>query len=671
MSPAPIPVLGSLSVYESYEETTHIGTRFPNSAVQISQLLKASNSNELIKDLATLVSHRGVVFFSNQDITVEEQQELSTRLGELSGKPQTSTLHKHPITETTSELGSEISVISSTMVGIAKAGLVKSTRASNGWHTDITFEKVPSDYAILKMHTIPPVGGDTLWASGYEAYDRLSPAFKHFLEGLTALHSGKIFIQLSQRLGIPIQDLRGSPENTGESLTAIHPIIRTNPVTGFKALFVNKAFTKRIVELTPEESDTVLDYLFRHVSENHDLQVRYRWRPNDVAIWDNRSTFHTATARSSINMDSMPVELLHTIVDDVDSFEDLLHLRTLNRLFCTLSTPRVFRRVRVRNTIKSAEAFASIVAAKLVNGIWPGLSASADYSSRVRKSLASSFLHVSEQTSIKILNLTFYPYLEQAGIDEFDEPALKYLKLQFSILAALAKGNSRRPAALTTLTIKNFIAFHNELYDRDSFLALFHSLSHLRLRFLSASNTEGGYFQNPFVKFWEDTVQRCILETSTSFSQSLRSLTLHSNQTVGVIPALDFSSLIYPSLEFLSLENITFTQGSAGVEDFIVRHKNTLKNLMLKTCMIAVHTPAGPPERTWSDLWDCFAAEIKNLVDLRIEMSQSYLHEEMNYVQLDEGFGWVPIEGDQETLTQDDLALQNFVSVVASRRSTA
>ena len=66
-------------------------------------------------------------------------------------------------------------------------------------------------------------------------------------------------------------------------------------MTGYKSLFVNRGFTKRILELHPEESDALLDYLFRHVSENHDLQVRYRWGLNDVAIWDNRSNYHTAT----------------------------------------------------------------------------------------------------------------------------------------------------------------------------------------------------------------------------------------------------------------------------------------------------------------------------------------------------------------------------------------
>lgn len=74
-----------------------------------------------------------------------------------------------------------------------------------------------------------------------------------------------------------------------------HPIIRTNPVTGWKGLFVNRGFTRRIVGLTDTESDSLLDYLFEHVSANHDLQVRFRWEKDSLAIWDNRSTFHTAT----------------------------------------------------------------------------------------------------------------------------------------------------------------------------------------------------------------------------------------------------------------------------------------------------------------------------------------------------------------------------------------
>jgi alpha-ketoglutarate-dependent taurine dioxygenase len=145
------------------------------------------------------------------------------------------------------------------------------------------------------MHTLPEVGGDTLWASGYDAYDRLSPAFRTFLEGLTAEHDGNFFHDEARRLGVGIQDQRGHAANSGEDLRAVHPVIRTHPTTGWKSLFVNRTFTTRIVELGPEESSTLLDYLFRHIAENHDLQVRYRWAQNDVAIWDNRCTFHTAT----------------------------------------------------------------------------------------------------------------------------------------------------------------------------------------------------------------------------------------------------------------------------------------------------------------------------------------------------------------------------------------
>jgi len=103
----------TLSVFDSYSTTTHIGTTFPNASVQLSKLLTDPNSDELIKDLATLVSHRGVVFFTDQDIGIDQQKELATRMGVLAGKPATSTLHKHPISEDSPELGADVSVISS------------------------------------------------------------------------------------------------------------------------------------------------------------------------------------------------------------------------------------------------------------------------------------------------------------------------------------------------------------------------------------------------------------------------------------------------------------------------------------------------------------------------------------------------------------------------------
>lgn len=106
-------IIGSLVQFPHYECEPHIGTHFNDPSTQLSDFLKAPNSDELIKDLATLVSHRGVVFFSAQDLMIEEQLVLGNRLGELSGKPKTSTLHRHPISEETPELGADVSVISS------------------------------------------------------------------------------------------------------------------------------------------------------------------------------------------------------------------------------------------------------------------------------------------------------------------------------------------------------------------------------------------------------------------------------------------------------------------------------------------------------------------------------------------------------------------------------
>jgi alpha-ketoglutarate-dependent taurine dioxygenase len=95
------------------DETTHIGTTFPSDSIQLSALLSAPGSDELIRDLGRLVSHRGVVFFKNQNITLKEQKQLGLRLGQLTGRPVESGLHRHPVTETTPELGADTQVISS------------------------------------------------------------------------------------------------------------------------------------------------------------------------------------------------------------------------------------------------------------------------------------------------------------------------------------------------------------------------------------------------------------------------------------------------------------------------------------------------------------------------------------------------------------------------------
>ncbi|KAF2728343.1 taurine catabolism dioxygenase [Polyplosphaeria fusca] len=301
----PLEYLGSLNEYRQFDVTNVIGREFPE--LQLSQIL---NDDTKIRDLAVLVSQRGVVFFRNQDLNIDDQKILGQKLGLLTGKPETSQLHKHALSNSkrgiavdeNGKLDDEVSVISSEQN--RKFYKDRFTTASKklgslGWHADITFEHIPSDYAILKIIQTPTdAGGDTLWASGYEAYDRLSPAFQNLAESLTATHYQPAFVEVQKKFGEDlIDEFRGAPENTGLDFQAEHPVVRTNPVTGWKSLFgaghqVHAGWYNGVTE---RESEVLKGYFNQVVFENHDLQVRFRWERNDLAIWDNRSVFHTAT----------------------------------------------------------------------------------------------------------------------------------------------------------------------------------------------------------------------------------------------------------------------------------------------------------------------------------------------------------------------------------------
>ena len=147
------------------------------------------------------------------------------------------------------------------------------------WHTDMSCIERPPMGSVLYVHTLPPIGGDTVFASMYAAYDALSDRMKAYLEGLTAFHDGKLAF--------------GRFDPTGTYPTATHSVVREHPVTGRKLIYVNRGFTLRINELPQAEGEALLAFLFNHC-ENAYFQVRFRWEPHSVAFWDNRCTQHLA-----------------------------------------------------------------------------------------------------------------------------------------------------------------------------------------------------------------------------------------------------------------------------------------------------------------------------------------------------------------------------------------
>ncbi|KAL4400555.1 2-oxoglutarate-dependent dioxygenase [Malassezia pachydermatis] len=290
-------------LYPSEELTPAIGRLYPT--LQLSELLEHEAADELIRDLAIIISRRGVVIFKSQDISPEQQKFLTNRLGQLTGKPSTSGLHVHPVynAERTSnnpidEKGTrnqdnEISVINSDLFQSLE---VFEHSDADEWHSDIAFEPVPADYTSLKVHTLPSTGGDTLWSSGYELYDRLSPAFRTLAESLEARFHPPEFIQAARKQDFGIYPgPRGAAENVNTHLTADHPVVRTNPVTGWKTLFGAGQHFSRFKGLSTTENRFLRDYFHQHIAQTHTAQVRHRWEKNDLAIWDNRSTYHAAT----------------------------------------------------------------------------------------------------------------------------------------------------------------------------------------------------------------------------------------------------------------------------------------------------------------------------------------------------------------------------------------
>ncbi len=252
--------------------TMAIGTEF--SDVKLTELAQAE-----IDALVRLVAERGVLVFRRQSMTLAEQVALGRRMGELAldlapypdsvhpeGYPEVITLH-------------------------ADAG----SRHNQGgrWHSDRSFDARPPALSMLRIETVPSAGGDTVFSSMYRAYETLSEPMRELVAGLTVVHSGASVTQFLQG-----RTADSSVASSSSFPQHEHPLVRTHPITGRKALYVNSAFASRIPQLVTtnnRESDAVLRFLFDHVAYGVDFQVRVRWEADTMVWWDNRCVQHHAT----------------------------------------------------------------------------------------------------------------------------------------------------------------------------------------------------------------------------------------------------------------------------------------------------------------------------------------------------------------------------------------
>ncbi|MEV7231865.1 TauD/TfdA family dioxygenase [Polymorphospora sp. NPDC051019] len=212
----------------------------------------AEITDEEFAELRRLLLEYLVIFVPDQhDWSPEARVAFGRRFGRLEVHPYLPHLEGHP----------EIQIIDSEQDGKIPI-----------WHTDMTYTTNPPVGSILQIIRNPGRGGDTMWSNQYLAYESLAAPLRDLLDGLTAIHA----------IHIPGLDSR-----------AEHPVVRVHPETGRRALFVNRAHTSHIAQLSRIESDALLQFLTEFATKP-EFTCRHQWRPGDVAIWDNRVTQHYA-----------------------------------------------------------------------------------------------------------------------------------------------------------------------------------------------------------------------------------------------------------------------------------------------------------------------------------------------------------------------------------------
>ncbi|BGP41017.1 hypothetical protein JCM10449v2_004986 [Rhodotorula kratochvilovae] len=258
------------ALFSAAKEVKHLSANIGTEIVglQLSQL-----TDQQKDELALLIAERTVVFFRDQDLSPQAQRDLGAYFGEVEVHPTAAQVPGLP----------GVSIIWDELSPEKPNYGFRSPFATQDWHTDLTHEKQPPGITHLHLDESPELGGDTYWASGYTAYDHLSPSFRHILDGLKAVYRSAHSYPNPE-----------DPEGPRIPIEREHPLVRTHPATGWKSLFVNRKYTLRIVGFDKPESDLLLNYLFDLYEKSLDAQIRFKWTPRTSALWDNRVSIHAA-----------------------------------------------------------------------------------------------------------------------------------------------------------------------------------------------------------------------------------------------------------------------------------------------------------------------------------------------------------------------------------------
>ncbi len=234
---------------------------------------------DLAEEIGQALAQYGVLVFRGQTLTPPQQIAFSRGFGDL---------EEHVLADALLPGHKEIYVLSNVVENGVPNGR---SYAGAYWHSDMSYKPVPSMGSLLYALQVPEVGGDTLFANMYRAYETLSAGLQRLLEGLRAVHdfgyADRVYFSRRSDGGQLTQQQRQATP------PSIHPVVRTHPVTGRRALFVNPGFTAHFADMTEAESRPLLDFLCQHATASEGV-YRHQWQVGDLVFWDNRCTIHKA-----------------------------------------------------------------------------------------------------------------------------------------------------------------------------------------------------------------------------------------------------------------------------------------------------------------------------------------------------------------------------------------